>query len=46
MTKINDLRQEAMKLIDEDLDALTIRSCWKCNGAHIYMKKWTDIVIR
>ena len=45
MASIEELRKEAHALIKKDENNWTTRSCWKCNGAHTYMKKWDDIVI-
>lgn len=43
--KIDKLREEAKKLMREDENVLTMRSCWECNGAHDFLKKFDDCVI-
>lgn len=42
---LKQLRDEAKKLLKKSHDNLTMRSCWKCNGAHEHLKESLYIIM-
>lgn len=41
---INQLKEEAKKLLSEGRPCLVLRTCWVCNPAHEHLKKIDEVI--